>query len=134
MRSPGRQGRSGPPAFPSSELSDLSAVDGYISRHQWESGQDPSSHLRNSNDSTTVGARSSVELGLSSPKQKLLGTSPTRSNPITSTESSGRLDTGDDLASKGAEDMTAIDKRIMALQSFLENARSGIFENEDSMG
>ena len=39
-------------------------------------------------------------------------------------------DGGGEKDTSGAEDMTEIDKRIMALQNFLENARSGIF-NED---
>ena len=101
--------------FPKSQLSDLSTVDNFLS------------FTENKNKPLTSSVesdRKSLNLSVSSPKP-----SPHRStnkNPKPSPmKISSSLELNDDN-----NDLSEIDKRILALQSFLENARSGIFTDQ----
>jgi hypothetical protein len=107
--------------FPSSKLSDLSAVDDFLTR-----GDDTS--LRSSLDSNTKSSDVVASLDLSRIKspgraKQSNGNSPHRLAVLQQTEEYSNADNSSDLSE--------IDKRIMALQSFLQNARSGIFNDHE---
>lgn len=107
--------------FPSSQLSDLSVVDDFLTR-----GDGPS--LRSSLESNAKSSDLEASIDLSRTKspgrvKQQNGNSPHRHAVLLGTEEYSTEDNSSDL--------NEIDKRIMALQSFLQNARSGIFNDHE---
>lgn len=106
---------SAPVPFPMSDLRDLSAVDAYISRSDISVKDSNDSFVRKSSESLDYTSNKSQTNNMN-----LL--SPCRPTSVPTAVADDGKETESDLSE--------IDKRIMALQSFLENARSGIFHDQ----
>ena len=99
--------------FPKSQLSDLSTVENFLSFAE-------NKPLTSSVESD----KKSLNLSVSSPKP-----SPHRSTNKNPKPSPMRISSSLELNDDN-NDLSEIDKRILALQSFLENARSGIYTDQ----